>query len=236
MFVGLGFEIGPEAWGYVITSTRLPRELFGSALVAIGVFAEVALGIFIARSSKRQEMESNKRIAELNERAAELNAEIERLRKDNHQMALLLSNRSISDLRELERTMKPFAGTKFAFDVHSFAFGPNGEAHNLYLLLHNALYGAGWIKVREPSRRTQLGPGVAIATIASRVPSPRADPAIQLAKWLHRDHISVVQIVGTDAALEPGTVVIAVGPKPETLEQLRMLDDSYKLWPRTTQP
>jgi hypothetical protein len=155
----------------------------------------------------------------------------EHLRKANNEMALLLSNRSVGDLRALEKAMKPFAGTKVVFDLHSFSWGVNGEAHNLYLLLQNALYGAGWIKVREPSRRLQLGPGVAITTIASAVPSPRANAAVELAEWLHLHRVSVVQIVSTNSDLEPGTVVIAIGPQPDTLEQLRMFEDAWKHWP-----
>jgi hypothetical protein len=46
------------------------RTLWGSILVAFGVFAEVAIGIFIARSSRREQIEANERIAEANERAA----------------------------------------------------------------------------------------------------------------------------------------------------------------------
>jgi hypothetical protein len=70
VFIGLGFEIGPEAWGYFITWYQPPRELFGSALVVIAVFAEVAIGIFIARSSKREQIKSEAAISAANERAA----------------------------------------------------------------------------------------------------------------------------------------------------------------------
>ncbi len=70
VFIGLGLEIGPEAWGYFVTWYQPPRELFGSALVAIGVFAEVAIGIFIARSSKREQIKSEAAISAANERAA----------------------------------------------------------------------------------------------------------------------------------------------------------------------
>jgi hypothetical protein len=54
--VGLAMESGPEIVALLKHGTPLPRSLTGEALVTIGVFGEVALGIFIARSAKRHEI------------------------------------------------------------------------------------------------------------------------------------------------------------------------------------
>ena len=103
---GLAMESGPDIMALLRRHVPLPRSLRGEALVTIGVFGEVAIGLFIARSAKRQEMESATRIAELN-------AETERLRKENNDTALLLSYRSLGDTTAFVEAMRPFTGTVF---------------------------------------------------------------------------------------------------------------------------
>ena len=49
---GLYLESGAD-WANALANRRWPgRPIEGTALVALGVFAEVAIGIFIARSAK----------------------------------------------------------------------------------------------------------------------------------------------------------------------------------------
>src|SRR5258708_30294325 len=68
--VGLATESGPDIVALLLHHVPLPRSLIGEAIVTIGVFGEVAISLFIARSAKRQEIESATLIAELGERAA----------------------------------------------------------------------------------------------------------------------------------------------------------------------
>lgn len=68
--VSVWMESGREL-SWAIVTRRWPRhEAVGGALVVIGVFAEVALGIFIGRSAKSAELEADKAIAETRERAS----------------------------------------------------------------------------------------------------------------------------------------------------------------------
>jgi uncharacterized protein YjeT (DUF2065 family) len=68
--IGLLMESGPEAWKAIITRIWPHREVTGNALVTIGVFAEVAIGLFIARHAKRAQMQAETQIAEVTERAS----------------------------------------------------------------------------------------------------------------------------------------------------------------------
>jgi hypothetical protein len=81
---GLYLESGAD-WAKAAKSHVWPaRPVTGTALVALGVFAEVAIGLFIARSAKRAQLEAEERIslaeratAEANERTANLHVEVD---------------------------------------------------------------------------------------------------------------------------------------------------------------
>jgi hypothetical protein len=68
--IGLLMESGPEAWTAIMQRLWPHREVTGNALVTIGVFAEVAIGLFIARSAKRAQVLAEAQIAEVTERAS----------------------------------------------------------------------------------------------------------------------------------------------------------------------
>lgn len=68
--IGLLMESGPEAWTAIIKRLWPHREVTGNVLVTIGVFAEVAIGLFIARSAKRAQLQAEAQIAEVTERAS----------------------------------------------------------------------------------------------------------------------------------------------------------------------
>ena len=68
--VGLLIESGPEIWHSFLNRAPPERAVVGGALVALGVFAEVAIGVFISRSAKREKIESDSAIAATNERSA----------------------------------------------------------------------------------------------------------------------------------------------------------------------
>jgi hypothetical protein len=69
--IGLLMESGPEAWTAIITRIWPHREVTGNALVIMGVFSEVAIGLFIARSAKRAQLQAESEIAETKDRAAQ---------------------------------------------------------------------------------------------------------------------------------------------------------------------
>lgn len=197
---------------------RLPsRETVGNILVTLGVAGEVIVAAVIARLSRNSDKLANREIAEIN-------SATESLRKENAEMALLLSWRSIGNEQDFENTMRSHAGTKFAFRM----CGLSAESFNLFLILSGSLERAGWVKVREPERRDTLGPGVAIATVANQLPCPIPASASALADWLYRCRIGVLPMATADDNLELETLVISVGPKPENLEQLRMLEATYE--------
>jgi hypothetical protein len=227
--IGLIMESGPDAWTAAIKHVWPHREVTGNVLVTIGVFGEVAIGLFIARSAKRAELLAHAQIAELNAEIAQLNAETERLRKENNEMALLWSYRSIGDIEEFASAMRPFAGTRFTCEILG-----RGEVNNLHAQINAGLERAGWIKLGPASRTLTSAFGVTVSTVATDVPSPRGSAATALADWLFNKHVSVYAQVAKRDDLPPGTLVIEIGPKPETLEQLRSYERSYRLhWPVT---
>ena len=69
--IGLLYESGPEMWRSIVNRTTPGRDVVGGALVALGVFAEVAIGFFISRKAKREKNESDSVISAANERVAE---------------------------------------------------------------------------------------------------------------------------------------------------------------------
>jgi hypothetical protein len=84
---GLYLESGPDWTKSAKRHVWPERPVTGTALVALGVFAEVAIGLFIARRAKRTQLEAEQRIslaeratADANERAAQAQREAEEAR------------------------------------------------------------------------------------------------------------------------------------------------------------
>jgi len=70
---GVLLESGPEFWQSVRHWKIPSRVAIGGAMVALGVFGEVAIGVFIARSAKREQVESSERISEAVKATADAN-------------------------------------------------------------------------------------------------------------------------------------------------------------------
>ncbi|HTX38655.1 MAG TPA: hypothetical protein VME43_26700 [Bryobacteraceae bacterium] len=80
--IGLLTESGPEAWTAIIKHIWPHREVTGNALVTIGVFGEVAIGLFIARAAKREHLHAEAQIAAITERAAKAEERAANAEKD----------------------------------------------------------------------------------------------------------------------------------------------------------
>jgi hypothetical protein len=210
--VGLWKESGHEwkiawdhwSWAHPVWPTNSAQ---GSALVAIGVFVEVSLGIFAARSAKVAEIESREKIAELN-------SETERLRKENNETDLLLKYRD-PGWTELTEAMRSYAGTKFRTEVIRDGIEPSNFRWRLEL----ALKDAGWLLIAIPSGRYNLNFGIAVHTIGTTENPVRSAAAVALADWLNSKNVAAWAGVIGDREAEPGLVVVQVGPRPETMEQ-----------------
>jgi hypothetical protein len=213
--IGLLMESGPEAWTAIINRIWPHREVTGTALVTIGVFAEVAIGLFIARSAKRAQVSAEAQIAELN-------AETERLRKENNDFALLHAYRSVGDLAAFEEAMRPFAGTTYVLHF------PEDSTECAYLQweLNTALKKAGWIwRLFRENRNFSFG--VWVCTVSER-DKPFHSPAGEaIAEWLNAKEMAVISNSIAHNFFEVGTVVIEVGPRPETIEQQEQIRSEY---------
>ena len=129
-------------------------------MVALGVFGETGLGIFIATSAKRAERESNERIAELNNETA-------RLRKENNDTELLLNPRSIGDAAAFEQAMAKLREQNTS--LNSMQWGVTYPPHDNQVRLHwplfTSLQNAGWIAARQPQRVNTLSFGVHVNVV-----------------------------------------------------------------------
>ena len=208
VFIGLGMESRSE-WRNAWKEKRWPtNNVTGSALVALGVFAEACLGIAGARSSRRKEIESGERIIELN-------AETERLRKDNNDTLILRSYRSVGNLSAFEDAMRPFAGTKYRIEMLT----DSNEVAQLQWELNNVLPKAGWISLGPPDRRYQLGDWVNVYTVSTEGKPFNSAAAIALADWLDSHHTATLIGVLGQRDDAPGTVIIQIGARSETIER-----------------
>jgi hypothetical protein len=229
VFAGLALEIGPEAWGYFITWTLLPREIFGSALVAIGVFAEVAIALRIARSAKQQERESNERIAELN-------AEAERLRETNNVLQLKIADAEllIMDLRLDQSPRSAIFDTRtFIGVLESNPKGTvevlypreDGEAYEFAGLVLRCFVVGHWtvptdiVPIEEDP--TGMNPGIVLAGGRPVGITVRGGGAIEGAFGAAVDAFKAVEWRGrqyriyatSDMSMKEGSIRIIVGPK-----------------------
>jgi hypothetical protein len=112
--LGLFLELGAEI-KHVISARVWPsRELIGGILVAIGVFGEVALSIFISRDAKRAQMNADERIALAEKATADAN--LARVRIEDKFKARSLTDAAYSDLQQ---ALGSYVGTR----IDIFAFG-----------------------------------------------------------------------------------------------------------------
>ena len=126
--VGLLIESGREVHRAWTAGAWPSRELWGGILVALGVFAEVTIGIFQERASKRERIASEERIAEAEMATAEANLARAKIEE---RLAELSSPRRIKegDLLRLKQLLHSWAGLQidvlvfdgFLFEVSLFA-------------------------------------------------------------------------------------------------------------------
>jgi hypothetical protein len=216
--VGLYLESGPD-WANALASHKWPaRPIEGTALVALGVFAEVAIGIFIARSAKRAQLQAEHTIAELS-------LETERLRKEANDTALLLAYRSVGETRAFVKAMRPFGGTRYAIDLISES---SNEIGSLLRELNMSLIKAGWIRgTFVVKTKPTLGFGVRVLTTAAKHGLATSEAANALADWLDNRQVAVISFATTSGLHTPGTVVLQIGTRPETLKQQEEIRAEY---------
>jgi len=177
VFIGLAMESGPEIVALIMHGTKLPRSLLGEGLVTVGVFGEVAMGIFIARSAKRQEIESAMHIAELNllaeqarQKAEEATLELARF-KAPRVLTQEQRGRIVEKLKHLSNT---------EYDIAISDADP--EILNFVFILELVLSTAGWTElnwlgsgealIRPGQPLIRLGASVANVEIGVHVNQP----------------------------------------------------------------
>lgn len=228
--LGLLTESGPETLASIKSGHWPMRQLIGSALVTIGVFLEVTLAIVVERSARRGELEAEERIAELNR-------EVERLRKANDEAELMHSWRSIPNLKGLEDAMREFGNV-----LHFIRYEESEDKEPTLITwqLRFALRDASWISLADPPQRAwNLTPGVSIRRVV-RMPDRMLDSesAAQraLAHWLDSASIAVRISAFQQDDLEPGTLIIEVGLRPQTLEKHRTIREEFARTKRPVTP
>ena len=140
--LGLLIESGPELRQAVETQIWPAREVLGGAVITVGVFAEVALGIFIARSAKRAELKASIAIAEADERAAKAEqaaaeANLARVKIEEH-----LAWRTITDEQRasLVQQLSGFAGQQISISI----WPETDEIATFRYFIAKVLNEAGW--------------------------------------------------------------------------------------------
>jgi hypothetical protein len=231
VFIGLLIEDGPELWE-ALSQHRLPsRSVIGGIIVAIGVGVEVLFASLVTHASKRLQDFSDSRNAEFHERAAnaeertvELGAEVERLRKENNDISMVLADRTIKDIPGFVEAMKPFAGVKVLTTASESI-----EARKLQWWIKNGLESAGWL-VSGPERRNAVPDCV---TISLRAGGWHADASHRMAAMALGDWLSdsgVVPLMAFDlTSIDPGTIVINVGEKPQTVKAFNELQAGWAI-------
>lgn len=145
------------------------------------------------------------------------------LRKQNQDTALLLAYRSLGDTSAFEDAMRAFSGTKYAIE-----FLDSNEAINFQWRLDIALKRAGWTAVRNPVRRLNLGFGVSVLTVGNRNAALRSEAGDALSDWLDAHEAATLTAVIERDDLELNTLIIGVGPKPETLDKHNQIRSEYR--------
>jgi len=110
--------------------------------------------------------------------------------------------------------MRPFGGTQYIIQMD----GSNAGGH-LQWELNAALKNAGWLPKLWSASRINLSIGVSVLTVAPRNHPVNSEAAEALADWLDRSGIAVLALPIDNSLMELGTLVIQIGPRPETVEQ-----------------
>jgi hypothetical protein len=232
--LGLLVEVASEATRERTGHPVRFSNLAGEVLIMIGVAGELWVEVRNRLFSDKLRELTGSIIAASERSIAELNAETEKLRKENNETALLLSYRSVGDMPAFENAMREFSGTKYAIEfLHD-----SNETARLQWQVNGVLKSAGWVPIRHPFHRVRMNmqPGVFIKTVARGGYSksaaqegalPRSKAGEALADWLDDNRIATLTAVvaGDDV---PGTLIIAVGPKPETIEEYNQIRAEYR--------
>lgn len=212
--LGLVVESGPELWQATINRTWPARSILGSTLVVVGVFVEVALGVFAAREAKRLEREGNERMAvaeqataEANERAAGANqkAEEARLALEEFKAPRALNSEQCA---LVATRLRAFAGVKFglAISLH------DPEMISLANAIGAALKETGWAWIdwitgsdgvlRQGEVVPAIGVGITVANISINFFSENQELAVA-AKAL----VATLGVAGLSVELEGPNIV-----------------------------
>jgi hypothetical protein len=236
VFVGLLIEDGPELWEALLQHRIPSRGVIGGIIVAIGVGVEVLFASLVTHTSKLLQEFADARNAEFHERAAsaeqrtvELGAETERLRKENNDISMVLSDRMIKDVPGFVEAMRAFAGTEVLIGEVLMGSGNSPESRRLLWVIKNTLECAGWI-ITGPVSRSMLPDCVTISLTLSEwnADSPCRRAAVALGDWLNDSGIvPLVSLHDAHEGLQPGTLIINVGGKPQTVGGFNALRDGW---------
>jgi hypothetical protein len=157
--IGLIVESGPELWQAVITRVWPARTVVGGTVITVGVFAEVAVGIFIARRAKAAELEASVAIADAAERAANAEQAAAEANLARVRLERWISRRDISDdeRNAIAAKLSNFAGQRIVIAAFPVAHEPIVFAS----LISATLSQAGWkVDLLPPQSSTSPPDGV----------------------------------------------------------------------------
>jgi hypothetical protein len=209
---GLLTESGDEIWDFfVLRHAPLSKKLLGEFLVTVGVFGEVAMGVFIARSAKRQELKSAKEISAANERAAvaqqtAAEANLARVKIEERLAPRKLSEDAIADLVAV---LSPYSGRRVdvvIYDAHV------SEVLELGNSIDRAFSLAGWnnhVAWISGGFRVRDEAGLTLTVAQERTPAEEKDfecIAFELMPELSRYGIASSFFRGGFSKTEPLTV------------------------------
>jgi hypothetical protein len=145
--LGVWMESGRELSQAIMSRTWPRQEAVGGALVVIGVFAEVAIGLFIARSAKQAELRANEEIAESRDRVAKAEQATAEANLARVRLERWVARRDISDEERnaIAAKLSRFAGQRIIIGAFPVAHEPIVFAG----LISSTLSQAGW-KVHLP--------------------------------------------------------------------------------------
>jgi hypothetical protein len=198
--VGLLLESGPEMWQSFVKRQIPARDVVGGALVALGVFSEVSIGIFISRSAKREKMESDSIIAATGERAAEAlktaaEANLARAKIEQRMKPRILTEEGRQTLKDLLTAYSQMSVDIVVFDHHI------AETLRFADQITSVFATANWRVVRqwESRKATYRIPGssVLIALGIGHVTNESLDLAEKVAR--------VLAAVDIDCGVSPAT-------------------------------
>ena len=221
--IGLLMESGPEAWTSAINRMWPRREITGNVLVTIGVFAEVSIGIFIARSSKRAQLRAEKEIAELTERSTKAEQAAAEANLASRKLEAMMVDRKLSNPVGFIEAMRAFSGTEVIFAV-----GDDSESRRLLSRLEVDLTAAGWMISAIRQRRLTLPDCVMVSLPANEWYrySPLRNAAVALGDWLNAD--GIITAPEFRDVTDFNGIVINVGARPSTLTAFEALQNGWR--------